>query len=251
MGDQRAKTPATRWGGLLPSGPARGLILSGVTIVVIGILMAVASGMVLLAVIIVGCALAVFGLRVLVLLRPRGRNYPVQPPASQPPFPAAVDLDEPSRALLRRTASVIDAITASRIYRDGVVDRSAVRTVLARQQRDIDSTLREQARLRVRRADLPESSLAARVEALERYAADMREADAAYRDWPHAGRDGQHMGMLARTASEAYRIAAIEAMSQQARAIRLALGEPPLSDPVVLAVSDPALHAETPDPPPA
>jgi len=230
MGDQRAKTPATRRGGLLPSGPARGLILSGVTIVVIGVLMAVASGMVLLAVIIAGCALAVFGLRVLVLLLPSGRNYPVQPPASQPPFPAAVDLDEPSRALLRRAASAIDAITASQIYRDGVVERSVVRTVLARQQRNIDSALREQARLRVTQADLPESSLAARVDALERYAAEIGQADAAYRDWPHAGRGGQHMDMLARTAAEEYQIAEIEAMSQQARAVRLALRQPPPSE---------------------
>jgi hypothetical protein len=230
MSDQRARTPGTRRGGLLPSGPARQLILSGVTIVVIGVVMAVATHMVLLAVIIAGCALAVFGLRVLVVLWPSARNYPMQAPVSQPPFPAAADLGEPSRALLQRVTSAIDTVTASQIYRDGVLDRGTVRTVLARQQRDIDGALRDQARLRVKQADLPESSLAARVDALERYAAEIREADAAYREWPHAGRrselDGQHMDMLARTAADEYRLAEIEAMSQQARAVRLALREP-------------------------
>jgi hypothetical protein len=254
MDDQRANAPAIRRGRLLPSGPARQLILSGVAIVVIGVLMAVASGMVLLAVIIAGCALAVFGLRVLALFLPSSRYHPMQPPASQPPSLAAVDLDEPSRALLQRAASAIDAITSSQVYRDGVVDRSAVRTVLARQQRDIDGALREQARLGVRQADLPESSLAARVDALERYAAEIRAADTAYWDWPHAGRlseqDGQHIDMLARTAAEEYRIAEIDAMSQQARAVRLALREPPPSDPAAQRTADPALRAETPDPPP-
>jgi hypothetical protein len=166
--------------------------------------------------------------------------------------------------VLQRAASAIDTITSSRVYRDGVVDRSAVRMALARQRRDIEGALREQARLRARQADVPgfgagaataevedsrgqathlaEPSLAARVDALERYAAEIREADAAYRESPPTG---QLSEKLAQTAAEEYRIAELGAMSQQARAVRLALRQPRPSEPE----ADPALQADPPDPP--
>ncbi|HME64976.1 MAG TPA: hypothetical protein VKG61_08815, partial [Streptosporangiaceae bacterium] len=111
--------------------------------------------------------------------------------------------------------------------------------------------LREQARLRARRAELSqvhtgpvavtlldrqfraarlaEASAARRVAALERYACEVRAADAAYRDWQSAAAvaelDGQHLDLLARTAADEHGIAGIEAMSQHARAIQLALRE--------------------------
>jgi hypothetical protein len=80
-----------------------------------------------------------------------------------------------------------------------------------------------------RAARLAEASVARRVAALERYVGEVRAADAAYRDWRSAAAvaelDGQHLDLLARTAADEHGIAGIEAMSQHARAIRLALRE--------------------------
>jgi hypothetical protein len=163
------------------------------------------------------------------------------------------DFGPRDRMLLRRAQDAIDAVTSSHVCRADVLDRAAVSTFLVGQEWDIAVALREQARLRARRAELgtsdpgpataahlagqaqvawlAESSLAARVEALERYAAEVREADTAYRDWQQAARlaelYGQHLDLLARTAADERGIADIEAMSQQARAVRLAFREPP------------------------
>jgi hypothetical protein len=163
------------------------------------------------------------------------------------------DFGERDRVLLRRVQDAVDAVASSQVCRADLLDRAAVSTALAGQEWDIAVTVRDQARLRARRAEftgaavgpaaaahladqaraaqLAESSLAARVEALERYAAEVREADAAYRDWQQAARlaelHGQHLDMLARTAADEHGIADIEAMSQQARAVRLAFREPP------------------------
>jgi hypothetical protein len=80
-------------------------------------------------------------------------------------------------------------------------------------------------------AHLADVSVAGRVAALERYAAEVREADAAYRDWQQATAlaelSGQHLDTPARTAADEHGIAEIEAMSQQARAVSLALRELP------------------------
>ncbi len=124
---------------------------------------------------------------------------------------------------------------------------------LAGQEWDVAVALREQARLRTRRAelrttqagpataallgrqdeaaDLAESSIAARIEALERYAEEVRQADGAYRDWRQAAMlaelHGQHLDALARSAAHEHGIADIEAMAQQARAVHDAFTEPP------------------------
>jgi hypothetical protein len=70
-----------------------------------------------------------------------------------------------------------------------------------------------------------------RVAALERYAAEVREADAADRDWQQAAAlaelSGQHLDMPARTAADEHGVAEIQAMSQHARAVGLALRELP------------------------
>ena len=122
---------------------------------------------------------------------------------------------------------------------------------LTEQEWDIALALREQAGLRAERAELSgltgplsaglldrhvqaaqaaEDSVASRVAALERYVAEIREADAAYRDWQQAAAladlSGRHLDMLARTAADQYHIAEIEAMARHARAIHLALREP-------------------------
>ena len=158
------------------------------------------------------------------------------------------DFDARSRVLLRRAQDAVDAVTATEIYRAGLLDEHATGTALADQEWDIALTLREQARLRARRDELPdiepgtaaaalrdrqfqaaklaEESIVSRVQALEGYAAEVREADAAYRDWRQtaalAELSDQHLDMLARTAADEHGIAEIEAMSQQARAVRRA-----------------------------
>jgi hypothetical protein len=162
------------------------------------------------------------------------------------------DFDARARTLLRRAQDAVDAVTSSEVYLAGLLDEPAVSTALADQEWDIALALREQARLRAMRAELSlhagtvtgalldrqaqaarlaEESVADRVAALERYAAEVRDADAAYRDWHQAaalaGLSDRHLDMLARTAADEHGIAELEAMSQHARAICLALREPP------------------------
>jgi hypothetical protein len=163
------------------------------------------------------------------------------------------DFDASSRVLLRRAQDAIDTVTSSEVCRADVLDRAAVATALADQEWDIAVALRDQARLRARRAELSEvragpataavlerqaeaarlaqDSTAARVESLEHFAAEVRQADAAYLDWQQASRlaglHAEHLDMLARTVADEHGVAEIEAMSQQARALRLAFREPP------------------------
>jgi hypothetical protein len=161
------------------------------------------------------------------------------------------DFDATARKLLRRAQDAVDAVNASLVSRAGLLDGADGSAELRWQEWDIAVTLREQARLRGLRASLPElsagspaarllqrhrdaaaaaeRSVAERVSALERYAAEVREADAAYRDWEHhatvARLSGPHLDMLARTAADEHGIAAINAMSEQARAVGQALRE--------------------------
>ena len=208
----------------------------------------------LLAEVIALVTIVIFGFRVAVFGQPSGR-VPAEVAARthHGHYLTDDDFDSPSRVLLRRAQDAIDAVTSSAVCQADMLDRAAVQTALAGQEWDIATALREQARLRARRAEFPavttgpmtaavigrqlhaaqlaESSIAARVEALERYAAEVRQADAAYQDWQHAARlaelHGQHLDMLARTAADEHGIAEIEAMSQQARAVRLVLRKPP------------------------
>jgi hypothetical protein len=162
------------------------------------------------------------------------------------------DFDAPARALLCRAQDAVDAVTSSEVYRAGLLDEPAVSAALADQEWDIALSLREQTRLRAKRAELAglhpgamaamlldrqsqaarfaEESVTNRIAALERYAAEVRDADAAYRDWQQAealaGLSNRHLDMVARTAADEHGIAELEAMSQHARAIRLALREP-------------------------
>jgi len=118
------------------------------------------------------------------------------------------DFDARARFLLRRAQDAVDAVTTSEVYRAGFLDAAAAHAALADQEWDIAVALREQARLRAQRAELgrrdagamtaalrkrqsraaqlADSSVVARVAALEHYAAQVREADAAYRDWQQA-----------------------------------------------------------------
>jgi hypothetical protein len=165
----------------------------------------------------------------------------------------APDFDARSRVLLRRAQDAVDSVTSSEIYQAGLLDAPAASLALAGQEWDIALVLREQARLRAKRAELSaagpgpqtaavldrqvraaqlaDASIAGRIAALEGYAAEVREADAAYRDWRQATvlaeASRQHLDMLARTAADEHALDEIETMSRQARAVRQAFREPP------------------------
>jgi hypothetical protein len=198
--------------------------------------------------------IVVLGVRVAVFGQPSGKvPADVAARAHHGRYLTGHDFDARGRTLLRRAQDAIDAVTASQVCRAGLLDQAAVSTALAGQEWDIAVTLREQARLRARRAELSvadagpataaalnrqaraaqlaESSIAARIGALERFADEARRADAAYRDRQREARlaelHGQHLDLLARTAADEHGIAEIEAMSQQARAISFAFRPPP------------------------
>jgi hypothetical protein len=161
------------------------------------------------------------------------------------------DLDARAQALLGRAQDAVRAVASAQICRDGLLDEPAITAALAAQQSELADALREQARLRIERSRLAEpspgspaaellqqhrqaaqaaeESVAARVAALERYAAEVRQADAEYRDWRQRAAitelTGPHLDMLARTAADAHRIAELAAMTDQARSVRRALRE--------------------------
>ncbi len=165
------------------------------------------------------------------------------------PLAGAAGLDARAAALLRRTQNAVRTVISAEICRDGLLDEPATTAALTAQQSEIADALREQARLRAERSWLAEPSpgspaaelleqhrqaaqaahrsIAARVAALERYAAEVRQADADYRDWrQHAAiteLTDPHLDILARTAADEHRIAELIAMTDQARAMRRAL----------------------------
>jgi hypothetical protein len=158
------------------------------------------------------------------------------------------DFDAPARVLLRRTQVAVDAVTSAEVNQAGFLDESPV---LADQEWDIALSLREQARLRGKRAEIPEpapgtpaaellrqhrdaaqaaeQSITDRISAFEQYAAEVRGADAAYRDWRQhttaAGLADEHLDMLARTAADEHGTAELNAMTERARALRITLRE--------------------------
>jgi hypothetical protein len=162
------------------------------------------------------------------------------------------DFDARSRVLLRRAQDAIDSVLSSQVCAADLLDQAAARAALASQEWEIAVALREQARLRVRRSELPdvrpgtqaamllagqtraahlaEASVAGRVAALERYATEVQAADAAWRDWQQAAivaeLEGQHLDMAARSAADEHGVAQIEAMAEQARAIQSAFRGP-------------------------
>jgi uncharacterized membrane protein len=208
----------------------------------------------LLAEVIAIITIVVFGFRVALFGQPTGK-VPAEVAARthHGRYLTDPDFDAYSRVLLRRAQDAIEAVTSSEVCEADLLDQAAVGAALADQEWDIAVALREQTRLRARRAELStidagpataellarqaeaarlaESSMAARIEALEGFAAEVREADAAYRDWRQAaslaGLHAQHADLVARTAADEHGIAHIEAMAQQARAVRAAFRAPP------------------------
>ena len=193
------------------------------------------------------------------------------------------DLDAPARVLLRRAQDAIDAVTNAEVSDAGLLDEARA---LAAQEWDIAVSLREQARLRARRAEIiravgltspadpgnpspasaalesaaaalassapvdstpastpadellrqltdaarvAERSVTDRVAALERFAAEVRQADAAHRGWHARARLAEltepHLDLLARTAADSHGIAELAEMTARARAIRSAFND--------------------------
>jgi hypothetical protein len=253
MDDQYNAVPA--------SSRRRLLIVNAIAIALIGGLMAVAGwsstsslGAAFASGIIPLAALVILALRAALPGRPAESAPAEAAVRTRPARDLAEDgLDAPSRALLRRTRSAITAVTSSGICRAGLLDRAAVAAALAAQHADITATLRQQTRIRALRAQRTpasagprtaavlagqlqaaqqaQASIAARVQALERYAAEVAAADAAYRDCQQAARAAvlhdQHLDLLARTAADQHAITDLETMSGQARAITRTLREPP------------------------
>jgi len=164
---------------------------------------------------------------------------------------ADADLDAPARVLLRRAQEAIDVVTQATVSQAGLLDEAPA---LAAQEWHIAVSLREQARLRARRAEIREAgaeagpatqatarllrqhleaastaerSVTDRITALERFAAEVRAADAAYQDSRTRARlaelTGPHLDLLARTAADAHGVAELTEMTDRARAIRSAL----------------------------
>ena len=162
------------------------------------------------------------------------------------------DLDSRARVLLRRAQDAVATISEAEIVQSDLLDEPATSTLLAEQEWQIALAVKEQARLRALRARLREPSphtpaaelleehrraaraadrsIANRVAALERYAAEISLADTAYRDWrQHAAvaeLTGAHLDLLARTAADEYGIAELEALTERARTLRRSLTEP-------------------------
>jgi hypothetical protein len=161
------------------------------------------------------------------------------------------DFDPRARVLLRRAQDAINVVHSAEVSRAGLLDEVSVSAALTAQEWEIALALRDQAVLRAKRAGLTglapgtpaaelleqhrhaaqaaEQSVTSRIRALERYAAEVSAADAAYRDWrQHAAvaeLSGQHLDMLARTAADEHGIAALRAMTRHARAIQQTIRE--------------------------
>ncbi|HEX4093913.1 MAG TPA: hypothetical protein VHZ33_34790 [Trebonia sp.] len=162
------------------------------------------------------------------------------------------DLDARARILLRRAQDAVHTASKAEIVRSDLLDQPVTSATLAEQEWQIALALREQSRLRALRAGLAqpapgspaaelldhhrqaaraaEQSTADRIAALEKYAAEVVRADAAYRDWRQraavAELTGPHLDLLARTAADAHGIAELNALADQARALRHSFTEP-------------------------
>jgi hypothetical protein len=159
------------------------------------------------------------------------------------------DLDADGRALLRRAQDAADAVRSAAVSKARLLDDISVDSALASQEWDIALALREQARLRARRAAVgdadpgspaaellarhheaaraAEESVTRRIDALERFAAEVRAADVAYRQrLQHAAvaeLSAPHLDLLARTAADDHGVAELDAMTRQATTLRESL----------------------------
>jgi hypothetical protein len=161
-------------------------------------------------------------------------------------FIGAADLDQPSRQLLLRAQAAIRAVLSSQVHQAGQLDDAANVTVLSAQEWDIARLLQDASRLRAEHGRISAAAppqapavaevagpqreilrqvhdaVTARVEALEDYAARVRAADDAYRNWQHAlalaGLNDGLLDLLARTAADGQAAEELDVLAGQAQA---------------------------------
>ena len=166
---------------------------------------------------------------------------------SQGSFIDLASLSEASRVQLLRAQRAVNSVTASALYRDGLLDSDTSREVLAVHNWEIAQLLVDLQRLRGEHArrrgsGIPDTASAAirdvatsqedafaqasaaiegRVAAVEGYAAQVGEADAAYLAWQHArhlaGLDGECLDLLARATAGDYTTAPVNDLNRVCR----------------------------------
>lgn len=155
------------------------------------------------------------------------------------------DLDESSCELMFRAQDAIRTALRSGVYADNSLDDAVKESTLRRHEWEIAIALRKISRLRSehnasrkggslgpmtaavldsqRRAlTLATNATESRISALEHYAAELKKADAAERDWRAAlkasGHNEQYLDLIAATAADEHAIAEIKGLSEQAAA---------------------------------
>ena len=155
------------------------------------------------------------------------------------------DLDKSSSKLLFQAQDAIRTILGSGVNARNSLDRAAEELELRRHEWDVAKALRKISKLRSeleastkdgtpgpvtadvlnsqRRAlTLATDATTSRISALERYAAELKAADAAESDWRAAlkasDRNDQYLDLIADTAADEYAIAEIKGLTEQAAA---------------------------------
>ena len=161
-------------------------------------------------------------------------------------------LDKPTRELMFRTQEAIRGALGSAVYTEKSLHHAVEEPVLRRHEWDVATALRKISSLR---AELDASSkdsssgprtsavlnsqrnalkvateaTTSRISALERYAKELKMADAAERDWQAAmkasGRNDQYIDLIAQTAADEQAIAEIKGLTEHAAVAAQALDE--------------------------
>lgn len=175
---------------------------------------------------------------------PAGRSAPMRQVLYRDEVVGPLALDLPCRQLLLRAQRAIARILASEVYAADLC-AAVPESVLRRHEWEIAIALREITELRVEHASsasaggpgpmtaavlasqqraltLAQDGTAARVSALERYAVQVKAADAAQRDWQNAvrisGLNDKYLDLVARTAADEHAVAEIAGLTAQAAA---------------------------------
>jgi hypothetical protein len=154
-------------------------------------------------------------------------------------------LDESGRELLLRAQRAIGTVLGSDVYAADLLDQAAGKTVLKRHEWEIATALRDITTLRAELASsaadgapgpmtaavldshrraltLAQNATTSRVSALERYATQVKAADAAQRDYRSAqkaaGLNEKYLDLVARTAADEHALAEITDMTERAAA---------------------------------
>jgi hypothetical protein len=154
------------------------------------------------------------------------------------------EIDGSGRELLTRAQRAIDQVLSSTVYSRNLLDQSAGEAALRRQEWDTADALRNITSLRAESDANPavgpqtaevrepqqralataQEYIAARVSATERYAAQVKIADAAFIDYEGAkkasDRNDRYLDLLARTAADEHAIDELQGLTEMAVAAR-------------------------------